>query len=107
MKTSAIIASLVVLSMLSSALAITPLEKVNISEPGLVNRIGAHVGKNINVNQQVLISSKITNMQETPQDFIYIVQIKNESENVIKIDWFTGSLTKFQNFVPAVHRRCC
>ena len=41
-------------------------------------------------------------MQETPQDFIYIVQIKNENENVVKIDWFTGSLTKFQNFVPAV-----
>ena len=94
---------LVILSIsINPILGLTPLEKVSLSETGLVDRSGNPIGSNVNVNQQVLVSSKITNMQETSQDFIYIVQIKNENGVVEKIGWITGSLTANQKFVPAV-----
>jgi len=103
MRTFGILTFLLVLCiMINPVHGAVPLEKVKISESGLVNRIGNPIGTNVNVNQQVLISSKITNMQADDQDFIYIVQIKNENEGVVKIGWITGKLTKNQNFVPAV-----
>lgn len=81
---------------------LSSLEKVTLSETGLVNRSGNPIGTNVNINQQALVSSKITNMQDISQDFIYIVQIKNENGAVVKIGWITGNLTKHQKFVPAV-----
>ena len=104
MRISAIlITSLITLGIVINPIfGLTSLEKVVLSETGLVNRSGVPIGTNVNVNQQVLVSSKITNMQETTQDFIYIVQIKNEDDVVVKIGWITGNLTKQQKFVPAV-----
>ena len=103
MKIFGFLIVLVIMSMmLNPVLALSSLNKVVVSESGLVNRSGNPIGTNVNVNQQVLISSKITNAQDVNQDFIYIVQIKNEEGVVIKIGWITGSLTKYQNFVPAV-----
>ena len=86
----------------NQAFAMSSLDKVVVSESGLVNRSGNPIGTNVNVNQQVLISAKIANAQEENQDFIYIVQIKDKSGAVIKMGWITGTLTKFQSFVPAV-----
>lgn len=92
---------LIIFSFSSPAFGLKPLEKVVVSDPGLVNRAGTAIGTNVNVNQQVLISSKITNAQEINQDFIFLVQIKDERGAAIKIGWITGSLTKYQNFTPA------
>lgn len=103
MKIFAIIPILLILCITSNpAYGLSSLDKVVVSESGLVNRSGNPIGTNVNVNQQVLVSSKITNTQGNNQDFIYIVQIKNEADVVIKLGWISGTLTKFQNFVPAV-----
>lgn len=103
MKIFAIPLILIILSVIANpAFGISSLEKIVVNDAGLVNRSGNHIGNNVNVNQQVLVSSKITNTQDKNQDFIYIVQIKDASGAVMKIGWITGSLTKFQNFVPAV-----
>ncbi len=104
MKLTAIpISVLIIMSLIANPIfGLSSLEKVSLSETGLVNRSGIPIGSNVNINQQALVSSKITNMQDTSQDFIYIVQIKNEDDIVIKIGWITGNLTKQQKFVPAV-----
>lgn len=103
MKIFAIPVVLIVLSIaFSPVFGISSLDKITVNDAGLVNRSGNPIGNNVNVNQQVLVSSKITNTQNANQDFIYIVQIKGESGAVMKIGWITGTLTKFQNFVPAV-----
>lgn len=103
MKIFAIPIALIVLSIaMSPVFGISSLDKITVNDAGLVNRSGNPIGNNVNVNQQVLVSSKITNTQNANQDFIYIVQIKGESGAVMKIGWITGTLTKFQNFVPAV-----
>lgn len=104
MKLSAIpISVLIIMSVIANPVfGLSSLEKVSLSETGLVSRSGNPIGPNVNINQQALVASKITNMQDISQDFIYIVQIKNEDGTVIKIGWITGNLTKQQKFVPAV-----
>jgi hypothetical protein len=81
---------------------IEPLERAVINDERLVNLSGATLGKHIIVNQQVQIAAKITNTQEEIQDFVYIVQIKDESGFVVKLGWISGSLTKFQSFEPSL-----
>jgi hypothetical protein len=84
------------------AYGIAPLERAVINDERLVNLSGATLGEHIIVNQQVQITAKITNTQEESQDFVYIVQIKDENDIVIKLGWISGSLTKFQSFSPSL-----
>ena len=81
---------------------IDPLDRAVINDERLVNLSGASLGKHIIVNQQVQITAKITNTQEGIQDFVYIVQIKDENDIVVKLGWISGSLTKFQSFSPSL-----
>jgi len=81
---------------------IEPLERAVISDERIVNLSGKSLGKNIIVNQQVQITAKITNTQEKIQDFVYIVQIKDENDVVVKLGWISGSLTKYQSFSPSL-----
>ena len=81
---------------------IAPLERAIINDERLVNLSGSTLGEHILVNQQVQITAKITNAQDENQDFVYIVQIKDENDIVVKLGWISGSLTKYQSF-----RKCC
>jgi len=84
------------------AFGITPLERAVINDERLVNLSGSTLGEHIIVNQQVQITAKITNTQEEIQDFVYIVQIKDENDIVVKLGWISGSLTKHQSFSPSL-----
>ena len=84
------------------AYAIEPLERAVVNDERIVNLSGKTLGKNIIVNQQVQITAKITNTQENTQDFVYIVQIKDENDVVVKLGWISGSLTKYQSFSPSL-----
>ncbi|MEJ2259575.1 MAG: hypothetical protein P8X78_03540 [Nitrosopumilaceae archaeon] len=59
---------------------IEPLERAVINDERLVNLSGATLGEHIIVNQQVQITAKITNTQDEIQDFVYIVQVKDEND---------------------------
>lgn len=96
----AVIFTLVIIS--NPAFGITPLERAVINDERLVNLSGATLGKHIIVNQQVQVTAKITNAQEEIQDFVYIVQIKDENDIVVKLGWISGSLTKYQSFEPSL-----
>ena len=85
-----------------SAYGITPLERAVINDERLVNLSGATLGEHIIVNQQVQITAKITNLQDQNQDFVYIVQIKDENDVVVKLGWISGSLTNYQSFSPSL-----
>ena len=84
------------------AFGIDPLERAIINDERLVNLSGTSLGEHILVNQQVQITAKITNTQEENQDFVYIVQIKDENDIVVKLGWISGSLTKHQSFSPSL-----
>ena len=82
--------------------AIEPLERATAASPRLVNALGNQVSEHLNVNQQVQITADVTNNQETTQDFIFIVQIKNDENIIISLGWITGSLNPKQSLSPAL-----
>ncbi len=84
------------------AFGVSPLEIAVINDESLVNLIGSTLGEHVLVNQQVQITAKITNTQDGIQDFVYIVQIKDENDIVVKLGWISGSLTKYQSFSPSL-----
>ena len=84
------------------AFALTELERSSIEDPRLENAFEAPVMDNVNVNQQIQISSDITNHQKKSQNFVYIVQIKNESELVVSLGWISGQLTPDQKLSPSL-----
>jgi len=84
------------------AFGVSPLERAVINDERLVNLSGSTLGEHVLVNQQVQITAKITNTQDAIQDFVYIVQIKDENDVVVKLGWISGSLTKYQSFSPSL-----
>ena len=94
--------TLMLFLVISPAYGISPLERAVINDERLVNLSGATLGEHIIVNQQVQITAKITNLQEETQDFVYIVQIKDENDIVVKLGWISGSLTNYQSFSPSL-----
>jgi len=84
------------------AFALTELERVSIVDPKLVNAFGISLGNNVIVDQQSQISADIINNQEKSQTFIYLVQIKNEDNFVVSVEWISGQLTPYQKFNPSL-----
>ena len=89
---------LIVMVSITPAFALTELERVSIEEPKLVNAFGASLGNSITVGQQVQVASDITNNQEKSQDFLYLVQIKDETGYAVSVGWISGQLTPNQKF---------
>lgn len=94
--------SFLVFTLPNVAHGIEPLDRAVINDERLVNLSGAALGEHIIVNQQVQITAKITNAQDQNQDFVYIVQIKDENDIVVKLGWISGSLTSYQSFSPSL-----
>lgn len=84
------------------AFAISELERATIFEPRLENAFGAPIVDKVNVNQQIQISADITNHQEKSQNFVYLVQIKDETGFVVSLGWISGQLTPDQKLNPSL-----
>ena len=54
------------------------------------------------VDEQVEITSDITNSQDRIQNFAYIVQLKNDEGVTISLAWITGALSPNQRLSPAL-----
>ena len=87
---------------INPAFALTELERSSIEEPRLENAFETPIVDNVNVNQQIQISSDITNHQKKSQSFVYLVQIKDESEIVVSLGWISGQLTPNQKLSPSL-----
>lgn len=84
------------------AFALGELERASISDPKLVNAFGIPIGNNVNVDQQIQISSDITNNQDKSQNFVYLVQIKDKNNFVVSFGWFSGELNPHQKWNTSV-----
>jgi len=84
------------------AFAATELERATIENPRLENAFGIPIIDNVNVHQQIQISSDITNNQMKSQTFVYIVQLKNEEGFVVSVGWISGQLTPDQKLNPSL-----
>ena len=86
----------------SPAFALNELERTSIADPRLENVFGESTADNVNVNQQIQISSDITNHQNKSQNFVYLVQIKNDADFVVSLGWISGQLTPDQKLNPSL-----
>jgi hypothetical protein len=77
------------------------LDRVPASSPRLENFAGNQVSQNVIVNQLVQVTADVTNNQDIPQDFIYIVQIKDEFGIIRYLAWISGTLEPGQSFSAA------
>ena len=93
---------LVVTVSVTPAFALTELERTSMMEPRLENVFGAPIVDNVNVNQQVQISSDITNHQTKSQNFVYLVQIKDDAGFIVSLGWISGQLTPDQKLSPSL-----
>lgn len=93
---------LVFISFVNPIFAITQLDRVDVTNPRLVNAFGSKISDQVNVNQQVQISADVKNNQEKIQKFVYIVQIKNQNDVIVSLTWISGSLNPGQTFSPAL-----
>lgn len=97
-----LLAILVIIVSVTPAFALTELEKTSIMNPRLENTFGLTVLDNINVNQQIQISADITNHQTKSQNFVYLVQIKDDADIVVSLGWISGQLTPNQELSPSL-----
>ena len=97
-----LLAILVITVSVTPAFALTELERTSIMDPRLENAFGSPVLDNINVNQQIQISADITNHQTKSQNFVYLVQIKNDADIVVSLGWISGQLTPNQELSPSL-----
>ncbi len=88
-------------SILPVVYGIDPLDRVPASSPRLENIAGSQVTQNVIVNQLVQVTADITNNQDISQDFVYIVQIKDEFGIIRYLAWISGSLEPGQSFSAA------
>lgn len=65
-------------------------ERLVISQTNLLSQDGNTVEELI-IDQNVMIFSKIENSVDFMQDFVYIVQIKDENNHVVSLSWISGS----------------
>jgi hypothetical protein len=86
----------------SPAFALTELQRVTISDPRLENAFEIQIVDNVNVYQQIQISADITNNQKKSQNFVYIVQIKNENGIVVSLGWISAQLSLNQKLSPSL-----
>ncbi len=87
---------------ITTAFALTELERATVNDPRLVNAFGVPIGNNVNVDQQIQITADITNNQEISQKFAYLVQVKDKNNFVVKLVWFSGELNPHQELSPSV-----
>jgi len=87
---------------ITTAFALTELERATLKDPRLVNAFGVPIGNNVNVDRQIQITADITNNQEISQKFAYLVQIKDKNNFVVKLVWFSGELNPHQEWSPSV-----
>jgi hypothetical protein len=57
-----------------------------------------NISPNLDVDNQLHIIGTVSNMQNFNQNFVYLFQIKNESNFVESISWVRGQLTSDQTF---------
>ena len=87
---------------ITPAFAVTELERATIEDPRLENAFGIPIIDNVNIYQQIQISSDITNNQMKSQTFVYLVQLKNEEGFVVSVGWISGQLTPDQKLNPSL-----
>ena len=80
---------------------VPPLERVGIESLRAVDATGTTLST-VSVDQQIQITSDLTNKQDKDQPFAYLVQIQDAEGVTVSLSWIDGSLTPNQSLSPSV-----
>ena len=70
---------------------VSPTARATINPIRLSDGFGNNIS-NIVSNQQIQIVGSIQNNQNFAQSFVYLIQIKNDNDTLVKLAWISGSL---------------
>lgn len=99
----ALILGLIICStFLPQSYALGSLDRILISSERLLDASGTAVFGHVNINKQIHVSADILNGQDTVQQFVYIVQIRNSENIIVSFTWFSASLNPTQSLSPAI-----
>ena len=73
---------------------VPPLERVEVSNLGVVDALGSAVDS-ISVGQQVNIAADLTSAQSRSQDYAYLLQIQNMDGVTVHLSWAASSLAGY------------
>ena len=76
-------------------------ERLSLSESEILSQNGKIIEK-LDIGKTGMIFSKIKNTLDYTQEFTYIVQIKNENNNVVSLSWVTGQVIPSQELGMSV-----
>ena len=79
---------------------VPPLERAPATNVRVVNTFGNSIDT-VSVDQQVQITSDLSNGQDRDQDFAYLIQIQNSEGVTVSLSWIAGSLSPGQSFSPS------
>ena len=79
---------------------VPPLERAPATNVRVVNTFGNSIDT-ISVDQQVQITSDLSNGQDRDQDFAYLIQIQDSEGVTVSLSWIAGSLSPGQSFSPS------
>jgi hypothetical protein len=74
---------------------IPTIERLSMNEIEILGQTGELIER-LEIGQTGMIFSKVKNTVDYAQEFSYIVQIKNEDNNVISLSWVTGEIIASQ-----------
>ena len=73
---------------------VPPLERVAVSNLGVVDALGSAVDS-VSVGQQVNIAADLASAQSRSQDYAYLLQIQNMDGVTVHLSWAASSLAGF------------
>ena len=73
-----------------------------LGEPTLVDANDMPISGHINVNQQFYIATTLAHQGDAAQQFVYIVQIADESGSTVLLKWLGGEVEPDQRFKISV-----
>ena len=76
-------------------------ERLTMNEMNVLSQNGELIEK-LYVGQTGMIFSNVKNVIDYSQEFTYIVQIKNEDNNVVSLSWVTGDIISSQELGMSV-----
>ena len=76
-------------------------ERLTMNEMNILSQNGELIEK-LYVGQTGMIFSNVKNVIDYSQEFTYIVQIKNEDNNVVSLSWVTGDIISSQELGMSV-----
>ena len=72
-----------------------------LSDPRITDAFGNTL-ENLTINQQVQITAGITNNHNTPTEFVYVVTVTDENNDIVNEKWLSAKLEPHQTFIGAL-----